>query len=163
MRLMNSRGQDYRSRSAAEMIRRRVVSEGHVVAAISGSGPEWPLTLDLSGYFGRINYRGAAEPNPAVAQDLVTAHTRTIPFENLDPVMGVPVDDLSPAALTDKPPRNSLDDTTRRHDRHRPNQAIRPVVPSRCPGRGLPGRIGRRKVSGGHGGAAGVPPRQQMG
>ena len=60
------------------------------------------MTLDLNGYFDRIDYRGAAEPNLAVLQDLVTAHTRTIAFENLDPVMGVPVDDLSPPALSDK-------------------------------------------------------------
>src|ERR1700757_2079450 len=60
------------------------------------------MTLDLNGYFDRINYRGAAEPNLEVLQDLMTAHTRTIPFENLDPLMGVPVDDLSPEALTDK-------------------------------------------------------------
>jgi arylamine N-acetyltransferase len=60
------------------------------------------MTLDLNGYFDRINYRGVAEPNLDVLQDLVTAHTQTIPFENLDPMMGVPVDDLSPEALTDK-------------------------------------------------------------
>ncbi len=60
------------------------------------------MTLDLNGYFDRINYRGAAEPNLDVLQALVTAHTRAIPFENLDPVLGAPVDDLSPAALTNK-------------------------------------------------------------
>jgi arylamine N-acetyltransferase len=60
------------------------------------------MTLDLNGYFDRINYRAVAEPNLDVLQDLVTAHTQTIPFENLDPMMGVPVDDLSPEALTDK-------------------------------------------------------------
>jgi arylamine N-acetyltransferase len=60
------------------------------------------MTLDLNAYFDRINYRGAAEPNLDALQDLVTAHTRTIPFENLDPIMRVPVDDLSPEALTDK-------------------------------------------------------------
>jgi arylamine N-acetyltransferase len=60
------------------------------------------MTVDLTAYFDRINYRGNAEPNPDVLQDLVTAHTRTIPFENLDPLLGVPVDDLSPEALTDK-------------------------------------------------------------
>jgi arylamine N-acetyltransferase len=60
------------------------------------------MTLDLNGYFDRINYRGVTEPNLDVLQDLVTAHTQTIPFENLDPMMGVPVDDLSPEALTDK-------------------------------------------------------------
>lgn len=60
------------------------------------------MTLDLTGYFERIGYRGAADPTLDVLQDLVTAHTRTIPFENLDPLLGVPVDDLSPEALTDK-------------------------------------------------------------
>jgi arylamine N-acetyltransferase len=67
-----------------------------------GLGQNYFMTLDLNGYFDRINYRGAAEPNLEVLQDLVTAHTRTIPFENLDPLMGVPVGDLSPEALTDK-------------------------------------------------------------
>lgn len=60
------------------------------------------MTLDLGAYFDRINYRGSAEPNVEVLQDLMTAHTGSIPFENLDPLMGVPVDDLSPEALTDK-------------------------------------------------------------
>lgn len=60
------------------------------------------MTLDLNGYFDRIDFRGAAEPNLGVLQDLVTAHTQTIPFENLDPLTGVAVDDLSPEALTDK-------------------------------------------------------------
>src|SRR6516162_8458964 len=60
------------------------------------------MTLDLNGYFDRIGYRGVAEPNLDVLRGLVTAHTQTIPFENLDPLMGVAVDDLSPEALTDK-------------------------------------------------------------
>lgn len=60
------------------------------------------MTLDLDGYFDRIDYRGTAEPTLEVLQDLMTAHTGSIPFENLDPLMGVPVDDLSPEALTDK-------------------------------------------------------------
>ena len=61
-----------------------------------------PMTMDLNGYFDRIDYRGPADPTLEVLQDLITAHTRSIPFENLDPVLGVPVDDLSAAALTDK-------------------------------------------------------------
>ncbi|OBG28572.1 arylamine N-acetyltransferase [Mycobacterium sp. 852002-51057_SCH5723018] len=60
------------------------------------------MTLDVNGYFDRINYRGAAEPNLEALRGLVTAHTQTIPFENLDPLMGVPVDDLGPEALIDK-------------------------------------------------------------
>jgi len=60
------------------------------------------MTLDLTGYFDRIDYRGPADPTLEVLQDLITAHTRTIAFENLDPVLGVPVHDLSPEALTGK-------------------------------------------------------------
>ncbi|MCV7400228.1 arylamine N-acetyltransferase [Mycobacterium fragae] len=60
------------------------------------------MTVDLAGYFNRINYRGAADPTLDVLRELVTAHTTSIPFENLDPLMGVPVDDLSPKALNDK-------------------------------------------------------------
>lgn len=60
------------------------------------------MTLDLTAYFDRINYRGAVEPTLDVLQGLMSAHTQTIPFENLDPLMGVPVDDLSSDALVDK-------------------------------------------------------------
>ena len=60
------------------------------------------MTLDLTAYFERIGYRGNADPTLDVLQDLVTAHTRTIPFENLDPLLGRPIDDLSPEALADK-------------------------------------------------------------
>src|ERR1700761_2100545 len=60
------------------------------------------MTLDLTAYFGRINYGGPVEPTLEVLQELMTAHTQAIPFENLDPIMGVPVDDLGPEALFDK-------------------------------------------------------------
>ncbi len=60
------------------------------------------MTLDLAGYFERIGYDGAADPTIDVLQDLITAHTRAIAFENLDPLLGVPVDDLGPEALVDK-------------------------------------------------------------
>lgn len=60
------------------------------------------MALDLSGYFERIDYHGSVDPNLDVLQDLVTAHTRTIAFENLDPLLGRPIDDLSPEALADK-------------------------------------------------------------
>ncbi len=60
------------------------------------------MTFDLNAYFARIGYRGAAEPTLDVLRNLVTAHTRNIPYENLDPVLGRPVDDLSPEALSDK-------------------------------------------------------------
>ena len=60
------------------------------------------MALDLTGYFERIDYRGAADPTLDVLQNLVTAHSQAIPFENLDPLLGRPVDDVSSDALTDK-------------------------------------------------------------
>lgn len=60
------------------------------------------MTLNLGEYFERIGYGGATTPDLEVLQALVIAHTKAIPFENLDPVMGVPVDDLSPGALAAK-------------------------------------------------------------
>lgn len=60
------------------------------------------MTLDVGEYFDRIGYGGAAAANLEVLQALVSAHTKAIPFENLDPVMGVPVDDLSAGALAGK-------------------------------------------------------------
>jgi arylamine N-acetyltransferase len=60
------------------------------------------MALDLTPYFDRVEYGGPTEPTLDVLQDLVTAHIRKIPFENLDPFMGVPVADLSPVALSEK-------------------------------------------------------------
>lgn len=60
------------------------------------------MALDLTAYFDRIGYGGATEPTEEVLQQLITSHTRAIPFENLDPLLGMPVDDLSPSALVDK-------------------------------------------------------------
>lgn len=57
---------------------------------------------DLPAYFDRIGYRGPAEPTLETLHTLVAGHNRTIPFENLDPLMGTPVVDLSEDALTDK-------------------------------------------------------------
>src|ERR1700742_218790 len=58
--------------------------------------------VDVSAYFDRVGYGGPAEPPVATLRALVAAHNRSIPFENLDPLLGIPVDDLSAAALTDK-------------------------------------------------------------
>lgn len=60
------------------------------------------MAVDLAAYLARIGYRGPVEPTLEALQGLVTAHTQAIPFENLDPLIGVPVDDLGPAALSDK-------------------------------------------------------------
>lgn len=57
---------------------------------------------DLAGYFDRIGYSGSSEPTVERLHALVAAHNRAIPFENLDPLMGIPVADLGATALTDK-------------------------------------------------------------
>ncbi|MET0698913.1 MAG: arylamine N-acetyltransferase [Mycobacterium sp.] len=58
--------------------------------------------VDLSDYFTRIDYTGSVEPNLETLQALVTAHGEHIPFENLNPLMGIPVADLSAEALAEK-------------------------------------------------------------
>jgi arylamine N-acetyltransferase len=58
--------------------------------------------VDVAGYFDRIGYCGSAEPTVETVHALVAAHNGAIPFENLDPLLGIPVADLSAAALTDK-------------------------------------------------------------
>lgn len=60
------------------------------------------MAIDVDAYFDRIGYHGSGEPTRETLGALVACHNRTIPFENLDPLMGVPVFDLSAAALEDK-------------------------------------------------------------
>jgi arylamine N-acetyltransferase len=56
----------------------------------------------IDAYVARIGYTGAVEPTLDTLGGLVAAHNRSIPFENLDPLTGVPVADLSADALADK-------------------------------------------------------------
>lgn len=58
--------------------------------------------LDPAAYLTRIGYDGPTSPTEETLHALVAAHGRTIPFENLDPVLGVPVDQLGPVVLEDK-------------------------------------------------------------
>ncbi len=58
--------------------------------------------VDLAGYFDRVGYSAPAEATVETLHALVAAHNRSIPFENLDPLMGIPVADLGPDALSDK-------------------------------------------------------------
>jgi N-hydroxyarylamine O-acetyltransferase len=48
-------------------------------------------SIDLNGYFARIGYAGAREPTLAVLRAVHAAHPQAIAFENLDPLMRVPV------------------------------------------------------------------------
>jgi arylamine N-acetyltransferase len=58
--------------------------------------------MDVADYLRRISHTGPTDPSRDVLAALVAAHNRSIPFENLDPLMGVPVVDLRPDALFDK-------------------------------------------------------------
>lgn len=60
------------------------------------------MGLDLAAYFDRIGYQGRASADVETLRNVVAAHGRSIPFENLDPLLGVPVSDLSAQALGDK-------------------------------------------------------------
>jgi arylamine N-acetyltransferase len=57
---------------------------------------------DLAAYFRRVGYTGPAAPTLETLHALVRAHNGAIPFENLDPLMGIPVADLGEDALFDK-------------------------------------------------------------
>lgn len=59
------------------------------------------MGLDLPAYFARIRYAGPSEPTLAVLRELSLRHLNAIPFESLDPFLGVPVD-LDPATLQAK-------------------------------------------------------------
>ena len=48
--------------------------------------------IDLDAYFARIGYAGPREASLPVLKAVHTAHTTTIPFENLTPLMGARVD-----------------------------------------------------------------------
>ncbi len=50
-----------------------------------------PLPPDLDAYFARIGYRGPRTPTLATLQAIVQHHTQTIPFENLNPFLRLPV------------------------------------------------------------------------
>ena len=60
------------------------------------------MGFNLAGYFDRIGYQGPASAGVDTLRNVVTAHGRSIPFENLDPLLGIPVVDLSAEALADK-------------------------------------------------------------
>lgn len=56
---------------------------------------------ELDEYCARIDYRGPREPTLPVLHALTSAHTRAVPFENLDVLLGTPIE-LTVDALVDK-------------------------------------------------------------
>ena len=57
--------------------------------------------IDLDAYFSRIGYQGPAAPSLDVLNGIVHAHISTIPFENLDVLLGRVIL-LEPEALQNK-------------------------------------------------------------
>ncbi|TPG10117.1 arylamine N-acetyltransferase [Rhodanobacter glycinis] len=57
--------------------------------------------IDLQAYLRRIGRQGAARPDMPTLQAIVAAHVAAIPFENLNPLLGLPVS-LELAALERK-------------------------------------------------------------
>lgn len=57
--------------------------------------------VNLNAYFERIGFAGSIAPNYATLEQLAALHPATIPFENLDPLLGRPVR-LEPKALERK-------------------------------------------------------------
>lgn len=57
--------------------------------------------LDLDAYFRRIDYRGPVRPSLETLAGLMHAHVCAVPFENLDVLLGRPID-LTPEAIFDK-------------------------------------------------------------
>ena len=47
--------------------------------------------IDLNAYFNRIGYKGRTDPTVETLKDIILKHTATIPFENLNPLLGLPV------------------------------------------------------------------------
>jgi N-hydroxyarylamine O-acetyltransferase len=58
-------------------------------------------SIDLQAYLRRIGWEGALVPDMSTLQAIVTAHVAAIPFENLNPLLGLPVS-LELAALERK-------------------------------------------------------------
>ncbi|MEI9939050.1 MAG: arylamine N-acetyltransferase [Pseudomonadota bacterium] len=57
--------------------------------------------MNLAPYFQRVGYRGRYQPDLALLSALTAAHTQSIPFENLDVLLGRPIS-LEPEALFQK-------------------------------------------------------------
>lgn len=59
------------------------------------------IPFDLDAYFARIGYRGPTDASLVTLKALHRQHPQAIPFENLDPFLGIPVK-LDLASLQDK-------------------------------------------------------------
>lgn len=59
------------------------------------------MVIDLDAYFKRIGFSGARAPSLEALDGIVLRHVKSIPFENLDVLLGRPID-LDDAAIEKK-------------------------------------------------------------
>ncbi|MGV9712064.1 arylamine N-acetyltransferase family protein [Gordonia sp. NPDC003424] len=59
-------------------------------------------TVDLPAYLERVGHHGDVTPTLETLDALIGAHLRHIPFESIDPMMGIPVEHLDAKSLHDK-------------------------------------------------------------
>jgi N-hydroxyarylamine O-acetyltransferase len=59
------------------------------------------MNIDLPAYFARVGYRGTGDPTLATLRELQLCHLSQIPFESLDPFLGIPVN-IDPIAIQTK-------------------------------------------------------------
>lgn len=71
-----------------------------MTADVQNTAPTY--SFDLEGYFDRIGYDGPVAPTLETLTGVIARHVRNIAFENIDPLLGVPIADLGPEALEDK-------------------------------------------------------------
>jgi N-hydroxyarylamine O-acetyltransferase len=57
--------------------------------------------IDVDAFFRRAGYRGSREPTLETLNGIVRAHLESIPFENLDVLLGRPIA-LEPEAVFEK-------------------------------------------------------------
>jgi N-hydroxyarylamine O-acetyltransferase len=66
-----------------------------MVQANIGNGLEAPaeekVKFDLSGYFRRIGYDGGLDPSLGTLREIHRCHAQSIPFENLNPFLRIPI------------------------------------------------------------------------
>jgi N-hydroxyarylamine O-acetyltransferase len=59
------------------------------------------MDIDLPAYFARVGYAGTGEPTLATLRELQLCHLSRIPFESVDPFLGIPVN-IDLAAIQSK-------------------------------------------------------------
>src|SRR5215467_3806047 len=85
-------------------MRRQPLRRRRRPASVLDSAPAAPhrdRVIDLDRYFARIGYHGPRDATLATLHGIANAHVQAIPFENLDVLLGRPID-LELAAIQRK-------------------------------------------------------------